>query len=1029
MNIIKASLKYHRVSIFTILLIFAAGIYSLMTMPRRSSPEITIRQALVIAFYPGATATQVEEQVTKSIENKLFTYSEVKKDETYSTTKDGQVVVTVTLEDWVDIPDLFWDRLSLGLFELSKISLPKGVLGPIVDSDFGDVVALLIAVETDEHSYSELKDYIELVENNLRKVPSVSKMDRIGYQPEEIEVTTNSEKLVQYGVSLVDVIKILETQNTIRYSGYIESEYSKVNLFTTGVFTTIDQIKEQEVGVSPEGSVVRIKDIANVERKLKEPTEYIRVNGKVSNTMLISLQMQAGYNIVQFGKEVDEALAKTRKLLPEDIKFHIINNQPQTVKSAVNDFLQEFLIAVVAVILVIMLLLPFNIAIIAAFSIPISIGMTFSFLNLFGFELQQVSLASLIVVLGMVVDNAIVVIDNYIAKLDQGLSRFEAAWRSATEFSIPLFTSTLAIIMAFLPLVFMLSGATGQFLISLPVTVAISMTCSLIVAFFLTPFLAYLFIRKGLEKKIVETDSPKKKFSVLTIIQNIFDKGIEWAFRRRTLTIGLAILTIILGVIFMNFPKQQFFPNAERSQFIIQIFEPLGTKLSITDADVKKIENILKKDTAITGFASFIGTSAPRIYYSFSPVFPEESYAMFLINTSSVKEASKLAVYYEKHLNNFLPNAEIDVMEFAQGVPVVSPIEVRVFGNNIAEIKKIGNKVKEIYRNTPGSTLIRQDFEDNYFIKIDVDDNIANQLGFTTKVIADLLAVGFHGAPVSVLWEGDDPVNITFRLDKEARNDFSDISNTYIGSPITKKNIPLRQISELTPEWQTGKITRRNGMRTLTTGCKTKAGFLSSGIQQAIQPHVDSLALLPGYSLEYGGVIKNQNETFGQMMIALIISLVCIFLILLYEFKDVLRPLIIMVSIPLTLFGSMLGLLITGNVFSFTAFVGLIALVGIVIRNALIIVDYSDELVVREGISYAKAALESAKRRLRPIFLTTMAAAIGVVPMIVMHDPLWAPLASVFAFGIVFSMVLTLLVIPVLYSLFIKPTKNIDNSK
>ena len=1026
MNIIKESLKNHKVPLITILLIFMVGIYSLMTMPRRSSPEITVRQALVVAFYPGASAGQVEEQLTKSIEEKLYTYSEVKKDETYSTTKDGQVVITVTLEDWVKIPDVFWQKLSQGLFLLSQMSLPEGVIGPIVDSDFGDVVALLIGIECDDCSYSELKDHIELIENNLRQIPSVSKIDRIGYKPEEIEVTTSSEKLIQYGVQLVDVINILKSQNTVKYSGYIESEYSKINLLTTGLFSTIDQIKEQEVGVSPEGAIVRIKDVAKVERKLKEPSTYIRVNGHDNKLMLISLQMQSGYNIVEFGEEVNASIAESKKLLPDDINFQIINNQPETVKDAVDDFMKEFLIAVAAVILVIMLLLPFNIAVIAGFSIPVSIGMTFMFLDLFGFELQQVSLASLIVVLGMVVDNAVVVIDNYVAKLDQGLSRFEAAWRSATEFSIPLFTSTLAIIMAFLPLVFMLSGATGQFLISLPVTVAISMSSSLIVAFFMTPFLAFIFIKKGLVKKTEENKNVKKKFSVLNIIQSVFDKGIEWAFRRRSLTIILAVATVILGIFTMTLPKQQFFPNAQRNQFIIQVFEPLGTKINVTDADTRKIEKILVADSSITSFASFIGTSAPRVYYSFSPVFPEESYAMFLVNTATVKEASTLAAHYDSILNGILPNAKIDVMEFAQGEPVVSPVEVRIFGDDISELKKISDEIKTIYRNVLGSQLIREDFENNFFLEVSVDETIANQMGFTTEVIADLLAVGFHGAPVSVLWEGNDAINITFRLNKDSRNSFNDIANTYVSSPVTNASVPLRQFAEVIPKWQTGKITRRNGIHTLTVGCESKPGFLSSEIQTAIQPHISSLELLPGYKVEYGGVIKNQNDTFSQMIFALIISIVSIFLILLYEFKDIKRPLIIMVSIPLTIFGAAIGLLATGNVFSFTAFVGLIALVGIVIRNALIIVDYSDEIVVSEGLSFTQAALESAKRRLRPIFLTTMAAAMGVVPMIVMKDPLWAPLASVFSFGIVFSMVLTLLVIPVLYSLSIKPKKSID---
>lgn len=1027
MNIIQSSLKNNQVSLVTIFLIFAIGIYSLLTMPRRSDPEITIRQALVVALYPGATAQQVQEQVTKTLEDKLFTYTEVKKDETYSTTSDGLVYITVTLEDWVDLPDLFWERLGQGLFQLSQISLPEGVIGPLVDSDFGDVVALLIAVESKNHSYSEIKDYVGQIENNLRMIPSVSKIEHLGFQEEQIEVSFDSKKLAQFDIDKAKVVEVLKTENSIQYSGFIEVGNSNIKLYTTGLLTNIEEIKEQIVGISEEGSVVKLKDLAEVKRVPADTSQLIRVNGNDSKVMLISLQMQDGYNIVKFGNEVNTVLAGTKKLLPQDLNFHTINDQPQVVKSAVNDFMREFLIAVLAVIIVIMLLLPFHIALIAAISIPVSIGMTFTFLNLFGYELQQVSLASLVVVLGMVVDNAVVVIDSYIDKLDKGIKRFEAAWQSATEFSIPLISSTLSIIMAFLPLVFMLSGATGEFLITLPITVAISMICSLVVAFFLTPFLAYLFIRKGLKKKDPEGNKTKKKFSMLNAIQWIFDVSIEWAMKRKSITIILGVAMVIFGVLLFKAPKQQFFPDAQRNQFLIQVFEPMGTKLDVTLADVKKIEQVLAKDSLITAFASFTGTSAPRVYYSFTPVFPEESYAMFLVNTTSVETTEELAPKYESRLRNFLPNAQVDVMQFAQGVPVTSPVEVRIYGNNISILESIGEKVKAIFRKAEGSRLVRQDFEKDHYLKVNVAHDRAVQMGFTTEVIAANLAIGLHGAPVSKLWEGDDPLDIVFRLNRDLRQDFDDISNMYIESPVTGKSIPLRQIADLSPSWETGKITRRNGMPALTTGCKPLPGYLASEVLEKIEPQIDTMKLMPGYTLEYGGDKKNQDTTFGHMIVALIISLVCIFLILLFQFKEMVRPLIIMVSIPLTLFGSILGLVITGNVFSFTAFVGLIALVGIVIRNALIIVDHADHLVVREKITRDQAALESAKRRLRPIFLTTMAAAIGVVPMIVLKDPLWAPLASVFAFGIVISMILTLLVIPVLYSLVIK-NKNIDAS-
>jgi multidrug efflux pump len=1026
MNLIRSSLRYHQVSIIIILIIFSAGIYSLMTMPRRSSPEITIRQALVVAAYPGATAAQVQEQLTKPLEDKLFTFKEVDKSETYSTTKDGLVYITVTLEDFVALPDLFWERLGQSLFQLQKMSLPDGVIGPIVDSDFGDVVSLLIAIDSENRSYNEISDNIQEIENRLKRLPAVSKIERLGFRAEEIEVSFNASKLAQFGLSPLQVAEALRSQNAIKYSGFIETDKEKINIQTTGSYNNIERVKEQIVSVLPMGPIIKIKDIAEVKRKLSDPSQLIRINGKDNKVMLVSLQMQAGYNIVKFGEEVDEALAEAQKFIPDDIHLSIINNQPEVVKSSIGDFMQEFLIAVLAVIIVIMLLLPFRVALIAAFSIPVSIGMTFSFLNLFGYELQQVSLASLIVVLGMVVDNAVVVIDNYLDKLDSGHSRFDAAWKSATEFSVSLFSSTISIIMAFLPLVFMLSGATGQFLITLPVTVAISMLCSLVVAFFLTPFLAYLLIRKGL-KTDSEKSEKKKKFSMLDGIQFIFDKAVDWAMDHKVSTVVLAVVFTVLGAIMFNLPKQQFFPSAQRNQFVIQVFEPMGTKFSITDADVKIIEDILKKDSTITGFTSFIGTSAPRVYYSFSPVFPEESYAMILVNTIDTKTTEEITPKYIELLQHILPNAEVDVMQFEQGVPVNSPVEVRAYGNNIDELNRIGKQLKTIFREAEGSRLVRQDFKNNYILQVDVDGKVANQMGYSTSVIADNLGIDLHGIPLSVMWEGSNPINITFRLKKDLRNDFTDIENTYISNPFTLKNIPLRQIADVKPVWQTGLITRRNGIPVLTTGCKPKNGYLSSQVLAEIQPKVDSLKLMPGYTLEYGGDIKNQNKTFGQMIVALLVSLLCIFAILLFQFKDIARPLIIMVSIPLTLFGAVLGLIITGNVFSFTAFVGLIALVGIVIRNALIIVDFSDGLAIKEKISYAEAARESAKRRLRPIFLTTMAAAIGVVPMIVMKDPLWAPLASVFAFGIVTSMVFTVMVIPALYGLIIKEKKQIGD--
>lgn len=1020
MNLIKAALKnHHIVTVFSIIILLV-GMHALMTMPRRATPKITVFQGLVIAFYPGATAEQVEQQVTKELERYLFTFSEIDQGKTSSITRDGQVVITVNLREWVEDMEEFWSKLKLDLFQLKETNLPKDIIGPIVDSDFGDTVALLIAVESDRRTYAELKKYLERIEDSVRTLEITGKINNYGYQNEQIYVTADSRSLAQYGLTIQKVVDVLKSQNSIDFTGSIKTDYSHVPLHTTGLYTSVEQIKKQQIYISPTGDILRIGDVANVERRLEEAKSLIRVNGRDSTVLLMSVEMQPGKNIVDFGKNVQKKLREVAGTFPPDINFITINNQPEVVSDGVNDFIREFFIAVGAVILVTILLLPFRIASIAAMAIPITISFTFAMLDFVGIELHEVSLAAMIVVLGMVVDDAIVITDNYIEKLNEGLDCWNAAWRSASELFIPVLTATLAIIAAFLPLAFFLTGPTGEFIFALPITVMIALSASFTVAMLVTPFLCYTFIKEGLGASTADQGNTKrKKFSLLDLLQKRYDSVIAKAMKHPVMTITGGIMVIIAGVMLLFFVKQKFFPAAERAQFVIEINMPQGTRLEVTDRAVRKIEELIKKDKRILGFASFTGTSAPRVYYSFAPEFPRENYAMLLVNTGSVDKADEVVAEYSRKMKRFIPNADINVMQFQQGIPVNAPVEVRIVGYDLKTLKELGRKISAIFKEAKGSNLVRTDYRDNYFLDISVNEEVANKLGFTTGIIARMVAIGFEGAAVSTLWEEDNNIDIVFRLDRKNREDFDDLADMYIGSPITKSSIPLRQISELIPKWETGQIARRNGMRTLTVGCRADVGVLPSTVLSQIMPKVNKIALPPGCRIEYGGEYEGQVTTFKKMAKALVASLLLIYIILLFQFKNSREPIIIMLAIPLTLLGAILGLLITGNPFGFTAFVGVISLVGIVIRNSIILVDYGDELV-KTGMSYKEAALDAGRRRLRPIFLTSMAAAAGVVPMILSGSPLWAPLASVFSVGVIFSMVMTLIIIPVVYAIIMK---------
>jgi multidrug efflux pump subunit AcrB len=1019
MNFVKASLKHKQVTLSVLLLVFAFGVNSLLNMPRREDPYITIPGGLVIAYYPGATAAQVEEQVTKKIEDYLFQFEEVKKDKTYSTSSDGMVVVHLWLQDNVRKPDMFWNKLRHQMLVAKAIDLPQGVKGPFINSDFGDTESLIIAMESDDAGYVQMKDYLVKLEERLRTIPEVSKIKSIGDQKEQITITFNSEKMSQYDISLQQVVKVLQSQNVINPTGEIKYENLSVPLYTAGYYNSEDDIKAQVIGASKTGAIIRLGDIADLTREYAEPSSKITVNSH--KALLLTIQMYEGKNIVKSGKKVDKMVAEFAGQMPGNITITTIANQPQVVDSNISQFLHEFLLAIISVIIVVILLLPLRIAAVAATAIPMTISVTFAFMHIFGIELHQVSLATLIVVLGMVVDDAIVIADNYVELLDRGNDRWMAAWRSATDLVVPVLTATITIIGSFLPLV-ILTGAIGEFIRALPLTVAIALSSSFIVAMFLTPLLCYIFIKRGLKS----TDGKSRKSFFLSFIQSTYNKSIEWCLRHSAITITGSLLTILLAVLlFKTVIRQKFFPEAERDQFTVELWMPTGTRLEKTEKAILRIEDLLKNDERVKSYATFIGRSAPRFYYNYSPEMPVSNYAQILINTRSKKATESLYNDLKSKVNSIVPEGRPHVRLMQQGQPLTSPIEIRISGDDLRMLKETGAEVQEILRKTRGSDMVRSDLkEDFYGINIHLKPEAA-RLGFTTTSVSQMVYTGFKGYPVSTLYEGDNPIDIVLRLDDNLRRNSDDLGNIYLQSPVTGASVPLRQIADLMPEWQTGMIIHRNGIRTLTIQSETKDDVLPSELLKEVRPQLAKLSLPPGYRIYFGGEFANKQETYGYMAIALVISLIIIFVVLLFQFRNLKETGLVMLTIPLSLFGAIFGLYITGNEFGFTAFTGLISLSGIVVRNAIILIDHTNELL-RKGMDIPTAAYEAGKRRLRPIFLTAMAAAIGVFPMILSGSPLWSPLASVIAFGVMWSMLISTLTIPVLYIATIKPKDKKD---
>jgi multidrug efflux pump subunit AcrB len=1013
-GLIKACLRYPTLTAIIAIMTVLVGLKALMGMPRTEDPAITIRTGIVAAAYPGATSEQVEKQVTKTLEAHIFKFQEVRKNKTYSTSRPGLVVINVELENNVKNPDVFWAKLRNEMLLVKATELPPQVQGPVVDSDFGDTVAMLVAVSGDRYGYRELQDYVDTIKDTLRTVPEVGKIAVYGNQTEQIWVTSSMERMSQYFTDPRKVAGALGERNVVQGAGSLRTDAEQVPLHTTGLFNTEEEIRKTMVGLSPAGQPTYIGDLAQVERRYQDPAFMTRYDGKPA--LLISVEMQKGNNIVVMGEKVSKALERLRPLLPPDLHMDYIANQPKVVEERIAGMGHEFLIAIGCVILVTILLLPMRVAIIAALAIPTTMLTTLGVMNAIGIQLHQVSIAALILVLGIVVDDAIVIADNYVELLDHKVPRLEAAWKAPSEVLVPVLTATLTIIASFLPLI-IISGSSGEFILALPITVAVALSVSFLVAIFLTPLLCRTFIMKGLHDHGAEPTGGAKKFSPLDALQAAYRKGIRLFMAKPVLAVGLGVAGTVAGAWAFRYVPQQFFPNAERNQFVVDVWMPQGSRIEATDTVVKRIEHELRSDKTVEHFASFVGQSSPRFYYNVNPQQPDSAYAQFIVNTTSVKATTALVADLQTRLMRLAPEAMVLVQELQQGATMEAPIEIRVSGDDITQLKAIGGQVGDLLRADSRARFVHTDYRnDSPMADININAELANRLGMTHAGVSQLLNGGFDGAPISTFWEGDRAVDIVLRLDPEHRSSFDHVRDTYVDSTVGEGRVPLRAIANMAPAWQTSRIVRRNGVPTLTVRAYPAPGVYGSAILKDVLPRIQALPLPPGFRFELGGEHANEAETLPEMVVALSISLLAIFLILMLQFRNLTEPLVVMSSIPLSLLGVVVGLLITRNSFGFTAFMGMISLCGIVVRNAIILVDYIKEKL-REGNTLEDAARQAGERRLRPIFLTTMAAAVGVTPMILSGSKLWSPLASVLAVGLVFSMFFTLLVVPVIYVL------------
>ncbi len=1010
-SIIDIILRYKQLIIVTTLILVLFGVAALIQMPRDEFPEFKIRQGLIIGIYPGASSEQVEEQLTKKVENYLFQFESVDKKKTHSISKENVMVIYVEVNKKEKDPKAFWTKLKHGL-NYFKSELPSGVMSLYANDDFGNTSAVLLAVESETRTYKELEEYIEKFEENVRKIPSTSRVNHFGLQKEEINVYIDDSKITNYGIKPLMILTALKPQGSLNYAGEIDDGKFIRPIHIPSGYLTENDIANQIIYSDPLGNVIRVKDVGKVVREYTEPDSYIRLNGK--KCLLVSLEMLPGNNIVQYGEEVKREIDKFMSEIPSDIQVGLISDMPSFVSASIINFLKEFGLAILSVILVTVLLLPRRVALVAAVAIPISIFITLGIMWVTGMDLQTVSLAGLIIVLGMVVDNAIVIIDNYIEKLDNGISPHEAASQSVRDLFGSVFSATLILIFTFAPMVLFMTGLAGDFVKSLPMTITYALLTSLLVSVILVPLLSYTFIKQG-----IKSDNNKgKKSAFLNWLQLFYEKILDRSFMNKKIIVIIGAGSFILGILFLIITPQQPFPSFDRNQFAVEVFLPVGSSLQQTDSVMKEIEELLRKDSRIKEVAAFVGTSSPRFSTLYAPNFPAKHFGQLLVITESSESTIKVLDEYSKKYSESNPNAYINWKQLQISL-TNSPLEIRISGDSIPTIKRVASQISEILRRIDGVQWVRTDYQQPLqSIRLDLKQDEASRLGYSKTILDYSLMVGTKGFPVTALWEGDYPLNVNLRVDKKVKTSVDEIMNQYVTSPYLISSLQIRHLADVKLEWTEGEIARRNGVRTITVRVDGERGKYISNILNKAKPLIEKIKLPQNVTISYGGEYETNIEEVTPLYYSMAVTIAIIFFILLFQFRNIKTSILIMMTMPLSIFGAAIGVYITGYPFGITALIGVISLMGIVVRNGIIYISYAEELRREHGHTLKEAAISSAKRRMRPIFLTSAAAAVGVIPMILSGSPLWGPLGAVICFGLIFGLILSLIVLPVLYYLF-----------
>lgn len=995
-------IKNYRISALLTILLLIFGIYGIYVMPKDEFPPFTVRQGVVVAVMPGATSEEIEAQVARPLERYMFTFKEVNRSKTTTTSSNGMCMMMVQLQDDVNKKDEVWSKIKHGLNNF-KSSLPSGVLALVVNDEFGDACALLITVESEHRSYRELQQYSDELADRLRRIHSVSNVRQYGEIKEQITIYVDRDRLAAYGIGQSSIIQALSGQGLTTMSGSLTGNNQNIVLHIVPTERSEEEIANQII-YSNNGKNVRVCDVATVKREYDTSESYIENNG--NPCVLLSLEMLSGYNIVEYGEDVDEVLHQFKEqYLPEDVQMRRITDLPQVVGDSVHDFLRDLIISMAIIVLVMMILFPLRSAIVAAITIPLSTFISTGIMYALGIPLNTITLACLIVVLGMIVDNSIIVIDGYLEYLGQGMGRRESAVKSVKQYFWPMMLATICICAIFYPLVLTMTGEAKDVIGQFPITITINLMVSLAVAVAVIPMLNAAIIKKVTPKRDGKKD-------ITDWVQTIYDRCLDWTFIHPYLTIAIATILVILTSLIFPTLKMRQFPYADRNQFAVEIFLPEGEGLERTKNVADSLRNILQKDKRVTSVTSFIGCSSPRFQISYAPQVGGRNFAQFIVNTPDIQSTFDVLNEYAPKHSNYWPEAycRFKQMDFLN----VPTFEYRFYGNDLDSIHATAEILMSELRKMPELEWVRTDFDQPHpIVDITLDPIASAQMGINRTTAQLQMALQTGKTQVGSIWEENYEVPIILKDAKSEQLTYSDVKDIHL-STFTGKSVPLRQVAKASPTWSHSKIIHRNGERCISVIAEGKREVLAAPIQARIENIIKEMNLPVGVRSEIGGEVEKNNEIVPGIISGIGYAMVIIFFFILFNFKRFGITFTCMIAIALSIPGAMIGLAIANKTLGLTSLFGFITLMGIIMRNEILIFEHADEKM-KEGWSARDAAYDAGRRRMVPIFLTTATTAVGVIPMIIAGSSFWMPVGITIFAGGIGTLILIVTVLPVVY--------------